>query len=66
MLLEEKEERIRHLKDVNMTLKQTNDDLNEEVSDLKRQLTELQGRVCKALQSGLHPGFWVRGGKLGK
>ncbi len=46
VLLEEKEERVRHLEEVNMALKQTNDDLNEEVADLKKQLAELQTRVC--------------------
>lgn len=60
MLLQDKEDRIRHLEDVNMTLKQTNDELNEEVSDLKRQLVELQGRVhtCVCM-------WWVRVSECG-
>ena len=44
-LLEEKDERVRYLEEVNMTLKQTNDELNEEVAELKRQLTDLQTKV---------------------
>lgn len=45
--LEEKEERIRHLEAVNITLKQTNDDLNEEVTELRRQLTEQADKVLR-------------------
>ncbi len=45
-LLEEKEDKIRYLEEVNMTLKQTNDDLNEEVADLKRQLQEAMTKVA--------------------
>ncbi len=44
-MLEEKEDKIRYLEEVNMSLKQTNDDLNEEVADLKRQLLEASSRV---------------------
>lgn len=29
-----------------MSLKQTNDDLNEEVAELKRQIGEFQAKVC--------------------
>ena len=43
--LEEKDERIRHLEAVNITLKQTNDDLNEEVAELRRQLDEQTEKV---------------------
>lgn len=50
--LEEKDERIRHLEAVNITLKQTNDDLNEEVTELRRQLTEQTEKVCSS--SNLH------------
>ena len=44
--MEEKEERLRHLEEVNMSLKQTNDDLNEEVAELKRQIGDFQAKVC--------------------
>ena len=44
--MEEKEERLRHLEEVNMSLKQTNDDLNEEVAELKRQIGDFQSKVC--------------------
>ena len=43
--LEERDERIRHLEAVNITLKQTNDDLNEEVAELRRQLSEQTEKV---------------------
>ena len=43
--MEEKEEKIRHLEEVNMSLRQTNDDLNEEVAELKRQIGEFQAKV---------------------
>ena len=43
---EEMEEKLRHLGEVNMSLKQTNDDLNEEVAELKRQIGEFQTKVC--------------------
>ena len=43
--MEEKDERIRHLEAVNITLKQTNDDLNEEVTELRRQLNEQSEKV---------------------
>ena len=43
--LEERDERIRHLEAVNITLKQTNDDLNEEVAELRRQLNEQAEKV---------------------
>lgn len=46
--LEEKDERIRHLEAVNITLKQTNDDLNEEVAELRRQLEEQAEKVILA------------------
>ena len=44
--MEEKEETIRHLEEVNRTLKQTNDDLNEDVAELRRQLQETLMKVC--------------------
>lgn len=44
-VMEEKEEKIRHLEEVNMSLRQTNDDLNEEVAELKRQIGEFQAKV---------------------
>ncbi|XP_064391177.1 uncharacterized protein LOC135339010 isoform X2 [Halichondria panicea] len=53
VLLEEKEERVRHLEEVNMALKQTNDDLNEEVADLKKQLAELQTRMDQTEQTSM-------------
>ena len=43
--LDEKDERIRHLEAVNITLKQTNDDLNEEVAELRRQFEEQSEKV---------------------
>ena len=48
--LEEKDERIRHLEAVNITLKQTNDDLNEEVAELRRQLNEQSEKVTTLLE----------------
>ena len=46
--MEEKEEKLRHLEEVNMSLKQTNDDLNEEVAELKRQIGDFQAKVRRS------------------
>ena len=43
--MEEKDDKIRHLEEINITLKQTNDDLTEEVAELKRQVAELTAKV---------------------
>ena len=48
----EKEEKIRHLEEVNMSLKQTNVDLNEEVAELKRQIGEFQAKVREGKEWG--------------
>ena len=50
--MEEKEETIRHLEEVNRTLKQTNDDLNEDVAELRRQLQETLMKVCVCVWVG--------------
>ena len=44
--MEEKDDKIHHLEEINITLKQTNDDLTEEVAELKRQVAELTAKVC--------------------
>ena len=49
--MEEKEEKVRHLEEVNMSLKQTNDDLNEEVAELKRQIGEFQAKVRRKAEA---------------
>ena len=41
----EKDQKIRHLEEVNMSLKQTNDDLNEDVANLKMKLKQAEERV---------------------
>ena len=43
---EEKEKRVQHLEEVNISLKQTNDDLNEELAELRKQLGDLRQKVC--------------------
>ena len=49
--MEEKDDKIRHLEEINVTLKQTNDDLTEEVAELKRQVAELNAKVCGCIYS---------------
>ena len=45
-MYEQKEKQVHHLEEVNMSLKQTNDDLNEELAELRRQLGDAQQKVC--------------------
>ena len=45
-LLEEKEERIQHLEEVNRILKQTNDDLQEELREMRTKLDIVTAEVC--------------------
>jgi predicted RNase H-like nuclease (RuvC/YqgF family) len=44
-LLDEKDERIQHLEEVNRTLKQTNDDLSEELGELRQKLDIVTAEV---------------------
>ena len=37
---------MQHLEEVNISLKQTNDDLNEELAELRKQLGDLRQKVC--------------------
>ena len=62
--MEEKEEKIRHLEEVNTSLKQTNVDLNEEVAELKRQIGECQTKVREGRGRGSR-GVRMRRGKGG-
>lgn len=45
-MYEQKEKQVHHLEEVNMSLKQTNDDLNEELAELRRQLSDARQKVC--------------------
>jgi hypothetical protein len=49
--MEEKDEKLRHLEEVNMSLKQTNVDLNEEVAEMKRLIGEFQAKLTTLEQS---------------
>lgn len=52
-LLDEREERIHHLEEVNRTLKQTNDELTEEMGELREKCHALTAEVgqCVCLSS---------------
>ena len=43
--MEEKEDRIRYLEEVNASLKQTNDDLNEELAEMRKQFADAASKV---------------------
>lgn len=43
--IREKDQKIQHLEEVNMSLKQTNDDLNEDVSKFKQKLRQATEKV---------------------
>ena len=62
--MEEKDEKLRHLEEVNMSLKQTNVDLNEEVAEMKRLIGEFQAKVRKGgeRERGERKGREGRGG----
>lgn len=52
--MEEKEERIQHLEEVNRTLKQTNDDLQEELRELRAKLDIVTAEVCMCMYVHVH------------
>ena len=47
--LQEKEDVIRQLEEVNLSLKHTNDDLNNEVRNLKSRVELLNDEVCQSV-----------------